>query len=134
VSYSISLSIYHLLFYVKNRIAAARRRCHRRQQEDKHRLPYQPINDIVTHLIKISHPPKAYQIYDIDTDRAMSSKNNNKNYLRTKTSSSNITNIIRSEGIENSIIDKPSRPLFTTNEDDSIVNINELKEGNYKTM
>jgi len=64
----------------------------------------------------------------------MSSKNNNKNYLRTKTSSSNITNIIRSEGIENSIIDKPSRPLFTTNEDDSIVNINELKEGNYKTM
>jgi hypothetical protein len=45
--------------------AAKRRHCHR-QQEDKQRLRYQPVNEIVTDLIKISHSAKPYQIYDIE--------------------------------------------------------------------
>jgi hypothetical protein len=67
-----------LYFNVTNSSAAAR------QQKDKHRLRYEPVNESVTNLTKFCYPPKAYQIYDIDTNRAKSSTNNQ----RTKTSSS----------------------------------------------
>ena len=61
--------MYHLLFYANIRRPIAR--C-RRQQEDKHRLRYQPVNGNISDFTKISYPLKAYQVYNINADRIKS--------------------------------------------------------------
>jgi hypothetical protein len=115
--------MYHLFVTDKNRGPAARRRLRQQQQKNENRLQYRSVSEIGSDLTKISQPPKAYQIFDVDADSTAYSNNKKTNYPHTKTSSSIKTNTIRLEMIKKSTLDKRSsllsRSLSTNNKVDS---------------
>ena len=83
------LLICHCLSGRKNRSAKARRRRRNLQHADRHSSRYQPVSENSARSNKIPRPSKAYQIYDIPTERAKTTTAS-KNRLRTKTTASNI--------------------------------------------